>query len=328
MRDSGFGLWFGKGVVEIDVERDHLAAELRQNLWRESARRAVSAGDHNLQLAFEGLAVCEVRDVARGDVLVEVIGAAFMQREAAFKNEVAQRAHILRPESQRARHAHLDAGPAIVVVACRDHGNAFDLKRELREIGRGRKRQPDVMHLRAASKHAGYQRTFDARRIGAVIVPRHDPHRHAALPHQRRHGHANRLHPHQVDFLREEPARVVFAETGGLHIRQALEIGGVGLQIPARLRKGLGCHGVLPTRQHLDSLPLGPCQGLFHRNWGLRLQSEHGIVGIIWLPQSRMRGGPMLRLAALDQSAQFLFSACRGAIREDRCGGRSGKPPR
>ena len=225
---------------------NNVAAELRQRLRRESARRAVSARNHDLQFAFEGLAVREIGDVALGHVRMEVIGAAFVQRDAAFENQVAQRAHILRPEGQGTRHAHLDAGPAIVIVARRDHGHAFDLKRELREIGHRRKRKPDIVHLRAASKHAGDQRVFDARRIGAVIVPRHDPGRHAALPHQRRHGDADRLHPHQVDFLREQPARIVFAKTGGLHVGQPLEIGGVRLKIPARLRKGLGCHGVSP----------------------------------------------------------------------------------
>ena len=78
-------------------------------------------------------------------------------------------------------------------------------------------------------------------------MPRHDPHRHAALAHQRRHGHADRLHPHQVDLFREEPARVVLTKTRWLHIGQPLEIGGVGLEVRARLRKGLGCHGGLPS---------------------------------------------------------------------------------
>ena len=66
------GLWFGKGVVEIGVERDNVAAELRQRLRRESARRAVSARNHDLQLAFEGLAVREIGDVALGHVREEV----------------------------------------------------------------------------------------------------------------------------------------------------------------------------------------------------------------------------------------------------------------
>ena len=125
-----------KGVVEIGVERDDLTAQLLQHLRRESGRRAVAARANNLQLAFERLAVREIGDVALGHVRVEMIGAAFMQREAAFENQIAERAHILRPEGERARHAHLDAGPAIVVVARRHHRDAFHLKRELSEIGR------------------------------------------------------------------------------------------------------------------------------------------------------------------------------------------------
>jgi hypothetical protein len=34
---------------------------------------------------------------------------------------------------------------------------------------------------------------------------------------QRAEPHAERLHAHQVDFLPEQPARVVFAKAGGLH---------------------------------------------------------------------------------------------------------------
>ena len=49
---SGFGLYFGK-VVELGVERDHLAADRFQHLRRERAGRAVAAGHHDLQLALE-----------------------------------------------------------------------------------------------------------------------------------------------------------------------------------------------------------------------------------------------------------------------------------
>ena len=161
LRDWGWGLWFGK-VYSRSVLRGSLTSEPSfVSACGAKRRRAVSARNHDLQFAFEGLAVREIGDVALGHVRVEVIGAAFVQRDAAFENQVAQRAHILRPEGQGTRHAHLDAGPTIVIVARRDHGHAFDLKRELREIGHRRKRKPDIVHLRAASKHAGYQRVFD-----------------------------------------------------------------------------------------------------------------------------------------------------------------------
>ena len=39
-----------------------------------------------------------------------------------------------------------------------------------------------------------------------------------------------RLNPHQVDLLGEEPARVVLAKAGRLHQRQLLEGEGVGAQ--------------------------------------------------------------------------------------------------
>ena len=90
-------------------------------------------------------------------------------------------------------HAHLDAGPAIVVVAGGDHGDAFDFERELREIGHGRERKPDIVHLGAAGKQARGQRRLHRGRIGAVVVADHDAQRHAACAHQRGEAEADGL---------------------------------------------------------------------------------------------------------------------------------------
>ena len=146
-----------------------------------------------------------------------------------------QRGHVLRREGEGALDAHLDAGPAIVVVAGGDHGDAFDAEVELREIGHRRQRQADVVHLGAAGQQAGGQRRFDRGRIGAVVVADHDPHRHAALAHQRGKAEADRLKPEQVDLLGVAPARIIFTKSGRLDEGQALEFGGVGTEVLARL---------------------------------------------------------------------------------------------
>ncbi len=95
-----------------------------------------------------------------------------------------------------------------------DHGDAFDAEIELGEIGHGRKRKPDVVHLGAAGEEPGHQRRFDGSRIGAVVVADNDAHRHAALPHQRGKAETDGLEPKQIDLFGIAPARVVFAESG------------------------------------------------------------------------------------------------------------------
>ena len=63
-------------MVELGVERDHLAADRLQHLRREGAGGAVAAGGDDLELALELRAVGEVGDVARRIILVELVGAA------------------------------------------------------------------------------------------------------------------------------------------------------------------------------------------------------------------------------------------------------------
>ena len=56
----------------------------------------------------------------------------------------------------------------------------------------------------------------------------------AALGKKGRHAETDGVEAHEVDFLGEEPARVVFAKAGGLDERVALEVGRVGFEIGAR----------------------------------------------------------------------------------------------
>ena len=118
-----------------------------------------------------------------------------------------------------------------------DHGDAFDFERELREIGHGRERQADIVHLGAAGEQSRGQCGFHRGRVGAEVVADHDTQGYAALAHQRRQPQTHRLEPEQVDLLGVAPARVIFAETGRLDEGQALEFGGIGDEILARLWK-------------------------------------------------------------------------------------------
>ncbi len=67
----------------------------------------------------------------------------------------------------------------------------------------------------------------------------------AHLVQQRRQAQAQSLHAHQVHFLVEQPAGVIFAKTGGLHQGQALVFESVGLED----RYGLGKHGRPLTKE-------------------------------------------------------------------------------
>ena len=127
--------------------------------------------------------------------------------------------------------AHLDAGPAVVVVAGRHHGDAFDLKLELGEVGHRRQREADVVHLAAAGQQAVDQRLLHGGRIGAVVVADDEALRDArARPNSVAMPRPDGVEPHEVDLLREQPARVVLAKAGRLDERQPLEVGGVRLQ--------------------------------------------------------------------------------------------------
>ena len=143
----GVGIVFRKRVVELAVERDHLAADRFQHLRRERAGGAVAAGAYHFQVPLEFRPLGEIGDVARRKVLDEVVSAAALHLEAAVEHDVFQPRHLVGAEGQRAVDAHLHAGPAIVVMRCRDHGDARHVEIELREIGHRGERQPDVLDL-------------------------------------------------------------------------------------------------------------------------------------------------------------------------------------
>ncbi len=122
-------------MVEFRIERDHLHAELLEDLRREGAGRAVAAGGNDTELARDLGAVGEVADVAGGEILDEKVGATADEVEIGFEDDLLQRPHLVGAEGDRALGAHLHAGPAIVVMARGDHGDAGHVQFELGEIG-------------------------------------------------------------------------------------------------------------------------------------------------------------------------------------------------
>ncbi len=206
--------------------------------WREGAGGAVAAGRNHAQLALQLRPVGQVGDVARREIVDELIGAALAGLERGVEHDLLQPSHLVRAEGHRAIGAHLHAGPAIVVMRGGDHRNARHVEIELREIGHRRQRKPDVAHPHAGRHHAGGQRHLHRRGIAAEIVSGDDIGLDAHFMHQRADAHAEPLHAHQVDFLAEQPARVVFAKPGRLHHRLRF----VGIGIRRKLRRGLRKH--------------------------------------------------------------------------------------
>ena len=249
----GIGIVFRERVVELAVEPDNLAADRFEHLRREGARRAVAAGTDHLQLALEFRPFGEIGDVARRKVLDEVIGAAARKLERGIEHDLLQPRHLVGTKGQRPVGAHLHAGPAIVVVRGRDHRDARHVELELREIGHRRHRESDVVHLAAGGEQPGDQRVLYRRRITAKVMAGDDLGLLAKLADQCAEPHAQRLQPHQVDFLAEQPSRVVLAETGWLHHR----FGFIGIGVGGQRRLGLGKHQILKIASS-DSHTLRP----------------------------------------------------------------------
>ena len=237
MQVFGVRIVAGEGEVELAVERNDVDAERGEELRREGARRAVAAGGDDLELAPELRTAGQVGDVAGGKIGHELVAAARLRRIVAPDDDVAQPRHLLRTEGDGPRRAHLHSGPAVVVVRGRHHRDCRNVKRELREIGHRREREADVAHPRPARHQARDERELDRGRIAAEVVADDDLALNPKLLQEMREPEPERLGAHEVDFLLEKPARVIFAKAGRLHDRQGFVSVSIGRKIGMRLRK-------------------------------------------------------------------------------------------
>jgi len=64
-----------------------------------------------------------------------------------------------------------------------------------------------------------------------------DSGRHAEFVDRRAEPQPERLHADEIDFLLEQPARIVLAESVGRDERQVLEFRRIGLQVGTRLQR-------------------------------------------------------------------------------------------
>ena len=85
------------------------------------------------------------------------------------------------------------------------------------------------MNFAAAGEKPGHQGLLHGGGIPAVVVTDDNALWHTAPRKERGHAEANGIEPHQVDFVRKEPARVVFAKPHRLDEREALEVGSIRL---------------------------------------------------------------------------------------------------
>src|SRR4029453_10882951 len=102
---------FGKGMVELAVERNDLAADRGEHLRRKGTGGAVAAGAQHLEAALELRPAGEIGDVARRKILDEGIGAPAAQVETRIKHDVLEPGDLVGTEGERAVGTHLHPGP-------------------------------------------------------------------------------------------------------------------------------------------------------------------------------------------------------------------------
>ena len=217
----------GEGVIQLVVAGHHLDADTLEKLGREGRGRAVAGGADHAQLARHPEVAHEVVEIGLAHAIDEFIRAAVARFALTVQHDVAQFGHFVGAVGERTVKAHLDAGPAVGVVAGRDHRHGGRIEVELREIGHRAERRADVAHPDAGLHQADDQRLFDRQRIVAVVVADGDLGLDAAAVHLRAEPEAERGHAGQVDLVRVFPPRVVFAEPGGRDHRVAQEFPGV-----------------------------------------------------------------------------------------------------
>ena len=116
-------------------------------------------------------------------------------------------------------------------MAGRDHGHAGAIKGELGEIGGRRQGKANIQHLHPALQQADRQGLFDGDGIGAEIVTDDDFRLDILFVHIGGKAQTQCLNAQKVDFLLQNPARIIFTKTCGLDESLCLIGCRIGLQV-------------------------------------------------------------------------------------------------
>ncbi len=120
-----------KCVIKLAIQRNDLGTCRLQHIRHEGTCRTVAAGSNDFKFATKLGPVCEISDVAVAHIRHIGIATAIACQALAFQYDGLEARHLVRPECQRAVRTHLDAGPAVFVVARRHHGDTRHIQCKL-----------------------------------------------------------------------------------------------------------------------------------------------------------------------------------------------------
>ena len=160
----------GEGPVELGVHLDHLGAHAAQGLGHEGAGRAVATGGHDPDRPGEFRPGGDLCQIAVGKALDRNPAPARALDPSALERQGLEPRHFLRAEGEGRMRAHLDPGPAVLVVAGRDHGDARHAQGLAGEIGHGGQAEADVVNLGPAGDQTPDQGRLHVFRIAAIVM--------------------------------------------------------------------------------------------------------------------------------------------------------------
>ncbi len=227
----GVRIIFGEGPVEIGIHLDHFHAHTAQGLGGKGTGGTIATGRDDAQRTLDLRLGGDVGDIGFGKVFDVGQGATGTLDTQTAQHDFLQAAHLIGAEGQGLVRAHLHAGPAVFVMTGGDHGHAGAIKGELGEIGGRRQGQTDIQHLHPALQQADRQGLFDGDGIGTEIVTDDDFRFDILFVHIGGKAQTQCLNTQKVDFLLQNPARIIFTKTCGLDESLGLIGRRIGLQV-------------------------------------------------------------------------------------------------
>ena len=210
----GVRVVIGEGVVEFIVARHNLDAHPLEELGRKSGSGSIARRANHLERAGHPEIAHKVIEIRLAHPFDEFVAATVAGHPFAVQYDVLELRHLLRSVGKRAVKPHLNARPAVGIVAGRYHCDGGDIQMELAEIGHGGQGRADILDVNAGLHQPHDQGVFDGKRIVAIIVAHGDDRGDAALVHLSAQTQPKGGHAGQVDLVRVFPARIVFAKAG------------------------------------------------------------------------------------------------------------------